>query len=556
MERLRQLLGSINAQLSGLSVSQRLAIALCAVVIAGSLLWLAQWSQAPEMVVVFNRDLGFDELSAAEDALRAEGIRFSTRGMRVFVPAADRHNALRLMHAADVLPQGGLFDMAAVVSDSNPFQSPEARSYAQNYARGNELAKIIATYPFVRQASVIINPVTKRRIGGGSMVPTASVVVTMGGGNEMTPEIVEGFAKLVSGAVGGLLPHNVTVTDSRSGRSYGVPHPDDPGGFDQLAIQKRHERHLHDKIIAKLSYIPGVMATVTVELDQRKRTTQTFLHDDPLPQQETSETQEQNSTSQPSEPGVQANLGTAVTAGGRGQSSSKEKTGVQNFPPQLKETETIEHMPFAVSRVTATVSIPRSFVTNVYKLRFPDKEEPKEDDADFVAIRNEQIGSVRAGVEKIVQARQPEDVNVDVYPDMEWNAEGGVWSQAPVGVAAGIAGVDAMSTLEMARTYGPPVGLGVLAVMSILMLSRIARKSVSLAERKKEEDGDPMEEGGVLTVGQYPVGEAEASASMLAAKEVDPATLKYQEIGDEVARMVEEDPQGGAQLIRRWVEEE
>lgn len=556
MERLRQLLGSINSQLSGLSVSQRVAIALCAVVIAGSLLSLAQWSKTPDMVSVVNRDLGFDELTAAEDALLAEGIQFSVRGMRVFVPVADRHNALRVMHSADVLPQGGLFDMAAVVSDSNPFQSPAARLYAQNYARGNELAKIIATYPFVRQASVIINPVTKRRIGGGSVVPTASVAVTMSGGKEMTPEIVDGFAKLISGAVGGLLPHNVTVTDSRSGRSFNVPHPDDPGGFDQLAIQKRHEQHLYDKIIDKLSYIPGVMATVTVELDSRKRTTQTFLHDDPQPQRETAETQEQNSTSKPSEPGVQANLGTAVTAGGRGQSSSKEKTALDNFPPQLKETETIEHMPFAVLRVTATVSIPRSFVTNVYKLRFPDKEAPKEDDADFVAIRNEQISSVRAGVEKIVQAREPEDVRVDIYPDMQWSAEGGVWSQAPAGIAANIGGGDAMGTMEMARTFGPPVGLGVLALMSMLMLSRMVKKSAAMATIKEEEEGEPMEEGGVLTVGQYPVGEAEASASMLSAKEVDPATLKYQEIGEEVARMVKEDPQGGAQLIRRWVEDD
>ena len=115
--------------------------------------------------------------------------------------------------------------MQAVVSDQNPFLAPEARKFAQTYAKGNELAKVIATYPFVKSASVLIQDREKRRIGGSSHSPTASVVVRLAAGKEMGAGMIEGFAKLVAGAVAGLQPHNVNITDSSTGRSYSMPHP-------------------------------------------------------------------------------------------------------------------------------------------------------------------------------------------------------------------------------------------------------------------------------------------------------------------------------------------
>ncbi len=179
MERLRQLLSHVGAQLSVLTVSQRLAIGLCAALVVGSLAWLLQWSTRPEMVPLITQDIGYDNLDTAEQALRGEGVKFEVHGTRIYVRPADLHNALRLLHSADALPEGSLFDMATVVMDQNPFQPPAARAFAQTYAKGNELAKIIATSPAVSKVSVIINPKTKRRLGGLTDVPTASVTVTM-----------------------------------------------------------------------------------------------------------------------------------------------------------------------------------------------------------------------------------------------------------------------------------------------------------------------------------------------------------------------------------------
>ena len=560
MERLRQLLNFISAQMTGLTLSQRVAIGLCAALIAGSLLWLLQWSTTPETVPLVNTKFTYDDLQVAEEALKAKGVSYDVVGTRILVREVDRHNAVRVLHSAGALPEGSLFDMAAVVADQNPFQSPQARAYAQNYAKGNELAKIISTYPFVEKASVLVNPRTKRRLGGSTDVPTASIAVTLKPGREMSGEAVEGFAKLVAGAVAGLKPFNVNITDSRTGRSYNVPRPEDAVGFGYLGIVKKHEDHLRKKIMDKLADIPGLRATVTVELDTSKRTTQKFTYHEPQPKVDSAQSTEMSSARQPAEPGVQPNLGTAVTAGPSGEVSTTEETKTENFPPQPSETEIIEQGPFVPKGVTAAVGIPRSFIVGVYRAQDPDAPDaPKDDDPEFAAIRDAQIARVQSSVERIVQARSAQDVQIDVYPDMEWSAEGGTWRQASGGTAVSSAGGEVPGALVVARTYGPAAGLGALALMSLFMMVRMVRKSTEMigpaAARAGAEFSEMPEEEAVLTVGPRAVGQAEGAEGLLTGKEVDERTLRFQELSREVTKMVEEDPAAAAELVRRWVEE-
>lgn len=555
MERLRRLLSHIGAQMSVLTVSQRVAIGLCAALIAASLLWLVQWSTEPDLVPLVTHEFLYEDLETAEEALKANGVEHVIRGTRIYVQVEQRHNALRLLYSAGALPDGSLFDMAAVVSDENPFQSPQAREYAQNYAKGNELAKIISTYPFVEKSSVLLNPTTKRRLGGTSDIPTASLAVTLRRGQEMTAEKVEGFAKLVAGAVAGLQPHRVNITDSRTGRSYNVPHPDDAVSFDYLAIVKKHEDRLRGKIMDKLADIPGLRATVTVELDTSKRTTQKFEYDDPQPKMESSASTESSTASQPTEPGVQANLGTAVTAGAGERANTSEQTKVENFEPKPRETEVVEQMPFAPKSVTAAVGIPRSFIVSVYKAQQSDAPDPKEDDPEFVAIRDEQMARVKRSVERIVMAKNPQDVQVDVYPDMEWKGEDGMWRQVPGDVATLQAGGEVFDAIHLFRTYGPVVGLGSLALISLLMVSRIVRKSSEMVGAAARSGDSEFDGEGFLNVGPRTIGQAEASEGLLTGQEVDERTLRNQELSGEVAKMIEEDPTVAADLIRRWVEE-
>lgn len=556
MERLRQLLTQIMQQMSVLSVSQRVAIGLCAALAAFSVLWLVQWSTTPQMVPLVGTDFTYDSLDAAEAALKTSGIDYQVVGTRFLVKPADRYNALRVVYAANALPEGSLFDMASVVNDPNPFQSPEARDYAQNYAKGNELAKIIATYPFVRKASVLLNPKSKRRLGQPGDEPSASVAITLASNQEMTHEMVDGFAKLVAGSVSGLKPHRVNITDSRTGRSFSVPHPDDALGFDYLSEVKQREMHLLTKIQTQLAHIPGVQAQVTVELDTSKKVKQKQVHDAPQPRIETTNSNEQNSGGGSGEPGVQANVGSAVAGASEGQSQSQEETHIENFEPKLLETETVEQGPLTTKRVTATVSLPRSFIVGLLTAQDAETQNPKDDDPKYIAVRKEQLERVKMAVEKIVMAKNPDDVQVDVHPDLRWSPNGGSWAQSPTEVASIVDVASPTDTMGLLKDYGPVAGLGTLAVMSLFMMLRIVRQSSDEAARRSPMVGEFMEDEPMLAVGTGTVGQAAVSESFLAGREVDERTLRYQELGTEVTKMVEGDPRGAATLLRQWVEEQ
>ncbi len=556
MDRFRQFLSTISTQLSELNVSQRIAIALCAALIVGSLLWLLQWSTTPEMVPVVSEQFSFESLDSAEVALNANDIDYRIgNGNRIFVRSSDRHNAIRVLHASQSLPDGSLFDMATVVGNNNPFQSPDARIYAQNYALGNELAKIISTTPTIQSANVIVNQKHRRRLGLASDVPTASANVMLVPGVEMTPSMIDGVARLISGAVPGLKSYNVTVRDSRSGRSYNPPHPDDSLSFDYLDSVKKHEQHLLSKIMAQLADIPGVRASVTVDLDTNRRRTEKFSHDDPQPKVEKRKSSESNSSSQPAESGMQANTGTAVTASGGAQSSTTEDSDVENFAPLLIETETIDQMPLSRKRVTATVSIPRSYIVGLVQKAYPDKENVKDDDAEFVAITDRQVSRVREEVDKIVMADNPEDVRVGIYPDMQWTAASDGWQIASGETGAGAVDVLGDDTMTLVGTYGPSVGLALMAMVSMFMVSRMTRKSEDAASDEASMDINIEAGDEPYLAGEgNPVGQAALSESLLMGREVDDESLRYQELGDEVSRLVENDPKGAAALIRRWVE--
>jgi flagellar biosynthesis/type III secretory pathway M-ring protein FliF/YscJ len=369
----------------------------------------------------------------------------------------------------------------------------------------------------------------------------------------MTSDVVEAFAKLVSGAVAGLKPYNVNIVDARAIRSYNLPRPEDAGNAEHMRMVQKLEDRFLGKIHAKLADIPGLLASVTVELDTSKRVKQTNVHDVPQPKTETQESSEQGAGEAPTEPGFQANVGQAITASSGGKSST-ETTSVENFEPKLRETETVEQGP-SVRKVTAAVGIPRSFIVGIFRAGRPDAGDPRDDDPDFVALLDAQVERVRASVEKIVMAKSPGDVQVDVYPDVQWGENGPAWASLPRTTAAAGGEWTWPQPWPLFTDHLPQLGLGFLALLSLLLMWRIARRA-----------GEPMLAGAgavpvgpaapepLLASGPFPVGQAAASDGMLVGREVDDETLRYRELTTEVGRLVEDDPEAAAEMIRGWMD--
>ena len=228
---------------------------------------------------------------------------------------------------------------------------------------------------------------------------------------------------------------------------------------DYLDRVKKHEAHLLQKIRDKLADIPGLLASVTVELETSKRVTTKVKHASAQPKSESEQNSESSSGNQPTEPGVQANLGQALTAGGSSQTMTTGDTKTEYFEPKMSETETVEQIPFVMKHATAAVSIPRSFIVGVFTAQHPDQPgSPKTTTPVSWRSAMRRLLESRRAWNESVMAKDPDDVEVDVYPDMEWSPDERRWISGDGGIAMATEEAGALDAFGLARTYGPPSG--------------------------------------------------------------------------------------------------
>ncbi len=100
-------------------------------------------------------------------------------------------------------------------------------------------------------------------------------------------------------------------------------------------------------------------------------------------------------------------------------------------------------------------------------------------------------------------------------------------------------------------SYAPQAGLAGLAVVSLLMMVMLVRKSARSALRLLPKP-PPQEDEEQEVVA--PLQEVGLTEGFLEGQEVDEDTLRVRNLSEQVSRMVEEDPETAADLLRRWVE--
>ena len=544
METLRRLLASIQQQLSLMTRSQQLAIGLCAVVIVGSLLWMAQWSARPQLEPLLDQPMTLQEMTAAVEVLKAARADFEEHGDRLYVKPDERRKLQRQLASQGALPQDTSMGFENLLEDQSPFVPESINRRNFTIALQSELAAVIASSPEVAKARVFINDVKRRGLGAlQGLSPTASVDVTMVRGKQMDQAAVQAIANLTSGAVAGLQPHEVKV--NVDGRPRTIPAPDEVLSIGLLEEKKKNEEHLEEKIHGHLDYIPGVKVAVAVELETVKKKTIAREYTDAAAKSAKSRSEESNSGTQASEAGVNPNTGTALGSGGTGQSTTTDESEEEFFPVNLAKVEESEQIPFTVKGVTASVGIPRSYFVSVYKAQHGDQGEPA--DVDLKSLIDIEKLRVRATVKNVIGTTDDDAVQVDWFPDLAPGSPG-QFMDSPFlaqvadqdeGVAAGL------------LDYGPQMGLVGLALASLMMMVLLVRKSArstgKLPLPKSATEEEPF---------TPPLHSAKATEGFLVGQEVDNDTLRFHNLSDQVSSMVEENPEAAADLIRRWVEQD
>ncbi len=248
---------------------------------------LVTWAFRPQYRVLFN-NLSFKDSGDVVAVLDEENIKYKLKaeGKRILVPAEDIYR-IRLNLATKELPNDAstgweLFDQTNLgVTD-----------FVQklNYHRGleGELGRTILQLDPVEAVRVHLTMPEESLFRENQKLAMASVTLRLNQKNKLSPAQVEGITYLVSSAVEGLEPTNVTIIDSR-GVVLSEKMNSDPVmrlSASQLEIQRQVEKDLVDKGQKLLDMQFGfghstLQVTADMDFQQREITRETYDSDNP-----------------------------------------------------------------------------------------------------------------------------------------------------------------------------------------------------------------------------------------------------------------------------------
>jgi flagellar biosynthesis/type III secretory pathway M-ring protein FliF/YscJ len=511
------------------------------------------------MVPVLDQVLTDDDIGPIDHQLELAGVPHSVSAGKVLVPADRKGEILANLMFARVLPQDTHSAFETMSKEINPFMPNSQVEMAYSEATAMELSSLISRFPGVANARVIINAKDERRIEG-SIPPSATVVITTKGEAENAKTLVRAAADGVAHAVSGLKPSQISVIIN--GASMKVPDSEssaDPNIDDLMDRREKRESDLEQKIRNEFSFI-GVGLTVSVNCDVENRVMvdHTVKYDkagtvvQPI---ETTSTNDESTTASAAahEPGAVSNTGQAGTngpvsidgggagasgAGGNSTTSTKDeaKNGVW-----VGQSEITTQTPAGKDSVqSVTVRVPASYFNAIYKRKNPSATDAPDD---FI---NLQLASIKDGVKKVVGLKSDDALSVDSYADLPVND-----------LAMATAPSIPSSAMSSVGGHAKEIGVGVLAIVSLLMMATMVRKSTPPQLGMPSPSGQPASAtaGGLgqLGSGESIAGEVGAGAGALDGMEMDEEAVRTQQMLDQVSTMVKENPDGAASLVKKWL---
>ena len=262
------------------------------------------------------RALEPEDAAAVRAVLDQEGIPYRVEeGGVILVPAHQIHEARLDLARPEVLSGGGagwsLFDRESLVT------SPFTQRVNYHRALEGEISRTVRALDEVQKARVHLVLPKQAVFREEQKKPTASVVLKLKPGRQLSDGQVRGIRLLVASAVEGMRPDDVAVLDS-TGAALARP-GGDPGTIDQsrrLEMERQVARSMEGRIVSMLEPVAGmgrVIARVNVELDFTKRSERIEEYDADSPavrsERRVSETRGRTRPRAAGTPGSQGNLG-------------------------------------------------------------------------------------------------------------------------------------------------------------------------------------------------------------------------------------------------------
>jgi flagellar M-ring protein FliF len=479
-----------------------------------------------------------EELDRAEQTLIDAGLTdFRRRGQRLMVPKGEEGQYNAALVDGGALPNHWAEELEKSLANGGLFQSKAQLQVKRDIVLGKELRRVLRALPDIEEASVKWAAAKPARWPNTGSKVTALVSVRPKAGRELSMSRIQSLRYATASMVPNLEASNVTVLNQMTGEAFTAEDGNNPYNSGALQKARDYEREYEQSIRAALSYIPGVLVTVNVDLENLQRyTEQKSTIEKAVIVQESITTKDTSSTG--GGPSGAPGVGTNAPPPGRRQ--------VQTGSPKTQKTEIKDSSTTSLPGVTATyndyipgmpesvqvaVSIPVAYARTVATANkepaadatAADAEPPTVTKADVTQAETDIKAKVEPQVLKLIlQNSQLSAVDISFHIP-------GVPDIAPLETSL----VDTVG--ETAGRWGGAVGLAMFAIWALWMLNK---------SMKKMPDSDDEADT------------AEAPFSISAPKveeEQDEAPPADESRRDEIQSVVRDDPELAANVLSKWL---
>lgn len=497
-----------------------------ALLLAGFLVF--QWAAKPSYSPLYT-NLSAKDASAVVDKLDAAGTPYELAdgGSTVMVPK-DQVYTSRISLSGEGLPSGGEGGYGLLDKQSLSTSSAQEQTNFKRAMEG-ELSSTVEAIDGVETAVVHLALPQKQVFADKQEPPTASVLVATKPGSTMNAEQVQAVVHLVASSIDGLDPAKVTVADS-SGKMLTSPDGSEVAGGASTRSQQiaDYQNDTKAKVQAMLDRVVGPgnsTVAVTANLDFDKSVTETKKYTsnknaEPLSERTTSEkyTGDGAGSQLTGVVGPDGQMDSSGTATGSGTSGYENTETIKDNAVDTT-VERRETAPGSVRNLAVAVAL------------------------DAAAARNISPNTIQGLVVSAVgiNAERGDTVQVSTLP-FDRTAE----KQAAAELAAAKKADASANQMNLIRNSGL-----VAAVLVILLLAWL--KSRKRAKARAAATSYVVEQLKAEQLERAAVSQVETSPALLALESTEQS--ETEEMLDELAALVERQPEDVASLLRGWLVE-
>ncbi len=285
-----QVLDPVNTlidRLSSLSVAKQVSLLVSIAAVVALTVGLLLWSGKPDYTLLFG-SMDAKELQEVVEYLDQNKIdyKLDPKTGAILVPR-DQVYGLRIKLAAAGLPKSAPSGYQLLDQDQGFGISQFRETTRYKRALEGELAKSIEAIDAVASAKVMLGLPKQSVFVRKQQEPTASVVLKLRPGRQLTEEQVNAIVYLVASSVPNLKPKNVTVVDQKGNLLSDNQSGQMRVSLKQLDYTRNIEETLSKRIIDVLAPVVGgagrVRAQVTADIDfTQQETTRENYEPDPM----------------------------------------------------------------------------------------------------------------------------------------------------------------------------------------------------------------------------------------------------------------------------------